>query len=122
MATKHTRKARGRKTASLEHTGPEEDAATSKEKATKPKQFRKAAQDEIGKTYKQIVKTLATEAVGGSVQHTKLLFDLGGVKEEVRAASSRRRKPPSLGKLLLDEAAAMKRSKETDIQSDDKIK
>lgn len=54
------------------------------EKPTKPRHFRKRAQEEIGKNYPSIVRRLAEEATQGSVLHTKLLFDLGGVKEEVR--------------------------------------
>src|ERR1700722_10810041 len=99
MAKKQVNSAQ--KTTARGATTPENQAG--EEKSTKPKQFRKAAQEEIGKTYKKIVQTLATEAIGGSVPHTKLLFDLGGVKDEVRAAgSSKRRRPPSLGKILLE--------------------
>lgn len=81
------------------------------EKPTKPRQFRKKAQEEIGKKYGGIVEKLAEMATGGSVQHTKLLFELGGVKEQVQALSQKRRKPPSLGEILLKEAEAMKRGK-----------
>ncbi|HVW77844.1 MAG TPA: hypothetical protein VHB45_09530 [Alloacidobacterium sp.] len=61
-----------------------------------------------------IVKKLAKEASQGSVQHTKLLFDLGDVKGEIKAASSQRRKKkePSLGKLLLQEAEKYRREQE----------
>jgi hypothetical protein len=119
MATKRISKAREQKAATKGKTAPTDEAEADNDKTTKPKQFKKAAQDEIGKTYKQIVRALANEAVGGSVQHTKLLFDLGGVKEEVRAVSTRRRKSPSLGKLLLDEAAALKRGKEQQRKGDE---
>lgn len=87
----------------------------SEEKPTKPSHFRKRAQEEIGKHYPSIVRTLAENATKGSVLHTKLLFDLGGVKEEVRdaAKAKRPRRPPSLGKILLAEVEAMKREKET---------
>jgi hypothetical protein len=78
----------------------------------KPKHYRKVAREEIEKTYKTIVATLAEEATKGSVRHTKLLFDLGGVQEEVQSTASRRRRPPSLGRLLLKEAEAMRREKE----------
>src|ERR1700748_689561 len=117
MATRRISKAREQKAATLQNAALKDTAEADNVKTTKPRQFKKAAQDEIGKTYKQIVQALATEAVGGSVQHTKLLFDLGGVKEEVRATSTRKRKSPSLGKLLLDEAAALKRNKELERKS-----
>jgi uncharacterized membrane-anchored protein YhcB (DUF1043 family) len=78
---------------------------------TKPKHFKKTAQDQIQKSYKKIVETLAEEAQKGSVRHTKMLFDLGGVKEEVEAIKSKRKKSPSLGKLLLQEVETMKRSR-----------
>ena len=91
-------------------------------KPTKPRHFRKRAQEEIGKNYPSIVRRLAEEATQGSVMHTKLLFDLGGVKEEVRDAGKgkRPRRPPSLGKILPDEVAAMKREKERAAAQGDK--
>jgi hypothetical protein len=104
-------------------TGADEPAVS---KATKPKRskkstiprnFRKTAQQEIGKKYTKIVRTLAKQAAEGSVQHTRLLFDLGGVKEEVRASSNgRRRKAPSLGAILLKEVKELKRRKELEAQ------
>lgn len=98
------------------------DAQEPEEKPTKPRHFRKRAQEEIGKNYPSIVRKLAEEATQGSVLHTKLLFDLGGVKEEVRDAAKgkRPRRPPSLGKILLDEVAAMKREKEKAATQGDK--
>lgn len=89
-------------------------AEETEQEPVKPQHFRKQAQKEIGKKYQKIVQELAKKAAGGSVPHTKLLFDLGAVKEEVRAATpgKRRRRPSSLGKLLLDEVAKMKREKE----------
>jgi hypothetical protein len=60
---------------------------------------------------------MAKQAAEGSVQHTRLLFDLGGVKEEVRASSNgRRRKAPSLGAILLKEVKELKRRKELEAQ------
>jgi hypothetical protein len=112
MATKRTNKTRGQPAKTLDLTGPEESKKADQGKSTKPRHFRKKAQEEIGKKYGEIVEKLAEEATKGSVQHTKLLFDLGGVKEEVEASTLKRRRPPSLGKLLLKEAEAMKRNKE----------
>lgn len=95
-------------------TEAEKDKQEPRQQAVKAKHFRKKAQEEIGKNFHSIVKKLAKKAAGGSVPHTRLLFDLGGVKEEVSAAApkKRQRRPPSLGKLLLDEVAKKKREKE----------
>jgi len=96
---------------------PEKALQVNGQQSTKPKNFRKTAQKAIGEKYIDIVEALASEAVKGSVQHTKLLFDLGGVKDEVKAsATPRRRRPPSLGKILLAEAEAMRRNKEKEAQ------
>lgn len=92
-------------------------------KSTKPSNFRKTAQEEIGKKYTKIVRTLAKQAAEGSVQHTRLLFDLGGVKEEVRAsATGKRRKPPSLGAILVKEVRELKRRKELEAQGGSETK
>jgi hypothetical protein len=112
MTIKQTNKTDGKQAISTEHIEPGNDTQATNNKPIKPRNFRNTAQKEIGKKYTKIVQKLADEAVNGSVQHTKLLFDLGGVKEEVQASSSRRRRPPSLGKILLDEVKAMKRQRE----------
>jgi hypothetical protein len=92
-----------------------------KKQPTKLKHVRKTAQEEIGKRYTHILQTLAKEAAKGSVQHTKLLFDLGGVNEEVQAsATARKRRPRSLGEILLKEAEAIKRRKELETQGESK--
>ena len=112
MATKRTDKTRRRPTKASEQVEPEENKIAGKIKPTKPRHFRKKAQEEIGKKYEGIVEKLAEKATQGSVQHTKLLFELGGVKEQVQASSQRKRRAPSLGEILLKEAEAMKRDKE----------
>lgn len=88
-----------------------DDQQPAKETLTKPKHFKKTAQDQIEKSYKKIVATLADEAQKGSVRHTKLLFDLGGVQKEVEAIATKRGRGPSLGKLLLKEVETMRQSK-----------
>ena len=88
-----------------------DDKQLANETPTKPKHFKKTAQDQIEKSYKKIVATLADEAQKGSVRHTKLLFDLGGVQKEVEAIATKRGRGPSLGKLLLKEVESMKQSK-----------
>jgi hypothetical protein len=101
------------------HSAPSAESETDQEEApTKPKHFKKTAQDQIQRSYKKIVATLAKEAQKGSVRHTKMLFDLGGVKEEVDAAKPKRKKEPSLGRLLLKEVETMKRS-QTKLPNDD---
>ena len=115
MATKNTDKTRDEQVTPPEKLEAGEAVPDSERKSVKPRHFRKKAQEEIGKSYAAIVQKLADEAAKGSVQHTKLLFDLGGVKEEVEAsATGRRRRPRSLGEILLKEAEALKRNKEID--------
>jgi hypothetical protein len=79
------------------------------EAPVKRKHFKKTAQDQLEQSYKEIVTTLAKEAKKGSVRHTKMLLDLGGVKQEVEAVKSKKKRGPSLGKLLLKEVEEMKR-------------
>jgi hypothetical protein len=112
MATTKTAKTRTQPAISLTQVEPEQTNKADQGKPTKPRHFRKKAQEEIGKKYGGIVEKLAEKATEGSVQHTKLLFELGGVREQVQVSSSKRRRSPSLGKLLLKEAEALKRSKE----------
>ena len=81
-------------------------------KPVRPKHYRKAAQKAIETNYSAIVSKLVEKAASGSVQHTKLLFDLGRVQEEVEAHSPRRRKSRSLGEILLKEAEKLRRQNE----------
>jgi hypothetical protein len=112
MANKRTDKTRRLPTKVLELIKSEENKMADTTKPTKPRHFRKKAQEEIGRKYEGIVEKLAEKATQGSVQHTKLLFELGGVKEQVQASSQRKRRALSLGEILLKEAEAMKRDKE----------
>jgi hypothetical protein len=117
MATRRLNQACEKTVTELEQPEPGTEAKTPRKQRTKPKHFRKTVQDAIGENYIDIVETLASKAVQGSVQHTKLLFDLGGVDDEVQAAATpRRRRPPSLGRILLAEVEAMKRNKEKEAQ------
>lgn len=97
------------------------DTNTAETGPVKPRHYRKAAREVIEKTYKTIVVKLASEATNGSVRHTKLLFDLGGVQAEAHAAHPRKRKSPSLGELLLKEAEAMKRNKQEQTNTSGKV-
>jgi hypothetical protein len=111
--TDKKRKGGNRRVSDTKLTEQAESPSTSDKPAIKPKHFKRTAQEQITKSYKTIVETFAKEAEGGSVQHTKILFDLGDVKKEVAAASSKRRSKPSLGKLLIEEVKTMKREKST---------
>ena len=112
MTMNKTGKTSRKQDSSSEQIKADKSPQTDKKKPIKPKQFKKAAQEAIGEKYQTIVNAFAEKASKGSVQHTKLLFDLGGVKEEVRAVSSKRYRTPSLGKLLLEEAKSMKCKKD----------
>ncbi len=46
--------------------------------------FRCHAKNQISGAFSEIVHRLIEEAKGGSVNHTKLLFDIGGVKDQLR--------------------------------------
>jgi hypothetical protein len=115
MATKKADTTRKQPAISPIQVKPEQTKNADQGKPTKPRHFRKKAQEEIGKKYGGIVEKLAEKATEGSVQHTKLLFELGGVREQV--SSPKRRRSPSLGKLLLKEAEALKRSKEKTVEN-----
>jgi hypothetical protein len=117
MATTKTEKTPKQSATSLTQGEPEQAKKADQGKPTKPRHFRKKAQEEIGKKYGGIVEKLAEKATEGSVQHTKLLFELGGVREQVEVSSPKRRRSPSLGKFLLKEAEALKRSREKSIDN-----
>jgi hypothetical protein len=83
-------------------------------KRTTAKQFRKKAKTRIEENYEAILDSLVGRSIDGSIQHTKLLFDLGGVKEELEESSKERKLGPSLGRLLLKDAAEFRKRKETE--------
>jgi hypothetical protein len=65
--------------------------------------FKRHAKNEISGAFPEIVHTLIEEAKGGSVNHTRLLFDLGGVKDQVKEDLKHKDKdlPPSFVEVLL---------------------
>jgi hypothetical protein len=84
--------------------GSVREQATGTEKGVR--NLRDHAKKEIFGAFPEIVHTLIEEAKGGSVNHTKLLFDLGGVKEQAKAGSKRKGKAAasaSLADLLMQE-------------------
>ncbi len=50
-------------------------------KVKRVRNFRCHAKNQISGAFSEIVHTLIEEAKSGSVNHTKLLFDIGGVKD-----------------------------------------
>jgi hypothetical protein len=96
-----------RNTAKSEQTGHSKKTAK-----VQAKNFRKEAKSTVEDSYKTILKSLTEKACVGSLQHTKMLFDLGGVKEELEEAAKERKLGPSLGRLLLKEAAKFRQKKE----------
>jgi hypothetical protein len=118
MPTKRVSKSTKEQIAKTTTPEAKDDKQSAKETLIKPKHFKKTAQSQIEKSYQKIVETLADEAQKGSVRHTKLLFDLGGVQKEVDAVATKRGRGPSLGKLLLKEVEMMKRDKSKSPKSD----
>lgn len=88
---------------------PEVDQKEKPAPRVKARQFRKTAKNEIEKNYQKIVEKLSEKASDGSIQHTKLLFGLGGIEEKAEKTAPRRRRGPSLGKLLLEGAERARR-------------
>lgn len=111
MATKKRCKPDKTPPKNVEPADIEKDASAEKVNRVKPRNYKKTALEKISKSYNDIVDKLAEKAAEGSVRHTELLFDLGGVKEEVKASHTRTRKEPSLGKMLLEEIESMKCNK-----------
>ena len=94
-----------------------EPEVTAKEiirKRTTAKQFRKKAKRQIEENYEAILDSLVGKSIDGSIQHARLLFDLGGVKEELEESSKERKLGPSLGRLLLKDAAEFRKRKEAE--------
>jgi hypothetical protein len=82
---------------------------TSKKKAAKaaPKRVRNYkfhAKKELSAAFPAIVDELVNRAKKGSLTHTKLLFDMGGVKDKPVHRESQQA-PFSLAQVLLDEVA-----------------
>lgn len=65
--------------------------------------FKRHAKNEISGAFPEIVHTLIEEAKSGSLNHTRLLFDLGGVKDQVKEELKQKDKtlPPSFADMLM---------------------
>jgi len=82
------------------------------EAPVKARHFRKKAKEEIEKNYAGIVKKLGEEARSGSIAHAKVLFELGDMDHEIESTRPKKRRGPSLAKLLIQEAQRAKREQE----------
>jgi len=92
---------------------PKKAASPSAEEATEPVSAKKKrvqnfrrAKIEISGAFPEIVHTLIDRAKEGSVNHTKLLFDIGGVKEQMKEEAKHRERvagSASLADLLMHE-------------------
>jgi hypothetical protein len=96
------------------NTRPKNAVSPSAEEATEPvsakkkrvQNFRRHAKIEISGAFPEIVHTLIDRAKEGSVNHTKLLFDIGGVKEQMKEEAKHRERAAgsaSLADLLIHE-------------------
>lgn len=85
-----------------EGAGETASEAKGKVKAPRVHNYRKFTKQKIAESFPEIVGGLVSRAKKGQLGHTRLLFDLGGVKDDLKRGASRRREP-SLGKLLLEE-------------------
>jgi hypothetical protein len=82
---------------------------TSKKKAAKPapkrvRNYKFHAKKELSAAFPAIVNELVSRAKKGSLTHTRLLFDIGGVKDKPVHRESQQA-PFSLAQVLLDEVA-----------------
>jgi len=91
------RAARGRFAASGEDT--EQKPAPKKKTAKRTKNFKKAARMRVAEDWPEIVDELVTKAKKGSYNHTKLLVEVSGIKEEEMEPV--RKKKDTMSKLLL---------------------
>lgn len=87
----------------LDHTAEkvQESGKDSVRVNTRVRNYRRHAKSEIAKSFREICQALVEEAKRGSIGHTKLLFDVGGVKEDANKEGKKREL--SLGALLLKE-------------------
>lgn len=86
----------------VESAGETTSEDRAKVKAPRVRNYRKFTKEKIAESFPEIVGGLVSRAKKGQLGHTRLLFDLGGVKDDLKRGASRRREP-SLGKLLLEE-------------------
>jgi hypothetical protein len=83
--------------------GQEAEPAKTKKKV---QNFRRHAKQEISGAFPEIVHELIDRAKAGSLDHTKLLFDIGGVKDQVKEEAKHKERvanSASLADLLLHE-------------------
>lgn len=96
MATKK-RTARGRFAASDEDA--EQKPAPKKKAVKRTKNFKKAARTRVAEDWPEIVDELVTKAKKGSYNHTKLLVEVSGIKEE--EIEPVRKKKDTMSKILM---------------------
>jgi len=76
------------------------EAQTAKKKPVK--NFKRHTSKVISEEFSDIVETMANKSKAGSLAHTKYLFEIGGVKEEIQRQGQGKGEP-SLADLLLAE-------------------
>jgi hypothetical protein len=64
--------------------------------------FQSLAKEAVSRKFAKIMKTMAKKSEEGSLSHTKYLFEIGGVKEEIQRKDPNDAEP-SLADLLLTE-------------------
>jgi len=74
--------------------------------ADKPKlrtrQYRRFARRLLSESFAAIMERMAQESIGGSLAHTRYLFELGGLTEELRNEGQAKGEP-NLGELMREE-------------------
>jgi hypothetical protein len=64
--------------------------------------YRRHTKKLISESFSDIMKNMAKDSIAGSLAHTKYLFDIGGVKEDIQRKAGGKGEP-SLAELLLAE-------------------
>lgn len=92
--------ARSKKPSSRNRAGAKlEDKHVSK--PVRVRNFKGHTKKQLSESFSKIVEAHLEEAKNGSLKHTDWLFEVGGVKQEIRAEKKGKGRDPSLASLLL---------------------
>jgi hypothetical protein len=82
-------------------------------------EYQSHAKKVVSENFAHIVQTMAEKSAKGSLSHTKYLFEIGGVKEEIQR-QGQGEDEPSLADLLLAEIRKRQTAEETAAEDADK--
>jgi hypothetical protein len=86
----------------LAASDPAVTTGESTEQKKRVRNFRSYAKRRVSEDFPKIVDAMSKKSIEGSLAHTKYLFEIGGVKEEIESQTGDKHEP-SLSELLIGE-------------------